>query len=137
MGRIKGKDTGPELFVRKELFAKGFRFRVNDKRYPGTPDIVLPKYNTVVFVHGCFWHGHPNCKRAKLPDTNTEFWAAKIAKNIARDHKNIEDLRALGWQVVVVWDCELRNAAVRRNRIEALAEEIKGGPSARPRPAQP
>lgn len=124
MGLIKGKDTAPEILIRKYLFSRGFRFRVNDTRYPGKPDIILPKYKTAIFVHGCFWHGHPDCKWANLPKTNTDFWAEKISKNISRDNKNKEELQALGWKVLLVWDCELRNKKTRDSRIDLLVSEI-------------
>ncbi len=108
MSHIRSKDTKPEIAVRKYLFSKGFRYRKNDKRYPGTPDIVLPKYKTVIFVHGCFWHGHEGCKYAIIPKTNTEFWIKKIEKNNDRDSTNIEKLEKLGFMVIVIWECELR-----------------------------
>ena len=108
MSRIKGKDTKPEVLVRKYLFSKGLRFRKNDRRYPGTPDIVLPKYNTVVFVHGCFWHLHPGCKYAVLPSSNVEFWEKKLYGNRSRDKQNQDKLTAMGWNVIVVWECQLK-----------------------------
>lgn len=107
MSRIRGKDTKIEVMVRKWLFAHGFRYRKNDKRYPGTPDIVLPKYRTVVFVNGCFWHGHENCKLYSQPKSNVEYWKTKIESNIHRDEKNIKSLEEDGWKVIVVWECEL------------------------------
>lgn len=107
MSKISGKETKPEILVRKFLFAHGFRFRKNDKKLPGKPDIVLPKYKTVIFVHGCFWHGHNNCKKSKLPETRKEFWEQKINKNIIRDTKNIKDLEDLGWKIILIWGCEL------------------------------
>ena len=107
MSRIRGKDTKIEIWVRKYLFAQGFRFRKNDKRYPGKPDVVLPMYRTVIFVNGCFWHQHPGCKQATVPKTNTEFWQEKLGRNVSNDEKNEKALRELGWQVIVVWECEL------------------------------
>lgn len=107
MSRIKGKDTKIEILVRKYLFAKGFRFRKNDKRYPGKPDVVLPKYKTVIFVNGCFWHRHPGCKDATIPKTRTDFWLEKLNKNVANDEKNIKLLTDDGWSVIVLWECEL------------------------------
>ena len=107
MSRIHGKDTKIEIWVRKYLFAQGFRFRKNDKRYPGKPDVVLPMYRTVIFVNGCFWHQHPGCKQATMPKTNTEFWQEKLGRNVSNDAKNEAALRELGWQVIVVWECEL------------------------------
>lgn len=108
MSRILGKDTKPELFVRKYLFGMGLRFRKNDKRLPGHPDIVFPKYKTVVFVHGCFWHGHEGCKLFVMPKSNVEFWENKIHTNVERDAVINKKLGELGWTVLVVWECELK-----------------------------
>ena len=107
MSRIKGKDTKIEISVRKYLFIKGFRFRKNDKRYPGKPDVVLPKYKTVIFVNGCFWHRHSGCKDATIPKTRTDFWLEKLNRNVANDEKNIRLLTDDGWSVIVLWECEL------------------------------
>jgi DNA mismatch endonuclease, patch repair protein len=109
MSRIKNKNTKPEILVRKFLFANGFRFRLNDKKLPGKPDIVLPKYKTVIFVNGCFWHGHDNCKYFKLPGTRTEWWREKIEKNIENDLKKQSQLMDLGYKVIVVWECEIKS----------------------------
>ena len=109
MSRIKGKDTKIEVMVRQYLFHYGFRFRKNDKRYPGKPDVVLPKYKTAIFVHGCFWHRHEGCKLATTPNTRTEFWMEKFAKNVANDKKHYEQLQEMGWHVIVIWECELEN----------------------------
>ena len=111
MSRIKGKNTKPEERVRKYLFSQGFRYRKNDKRLPGTPDIVLPKYKTVVFVNGCFWHGHEGCKYFVWPQNNADFWKAKINANIQRDQRKKEELERLGWRVLVIWECGLKKAA--------------------------
>lgn len=108
MSQVKGKDTKPELLVRKFLFANGLRYRLYAKKLPGKPDIVLSKYKTVIFIHGCFWHGHSNCKYAKLPKTRTEWWSEKIEKNKERDKKNIEQLKNTGWKVLVIYGCELK-----------------------------
>ena len=108
MSRIKGKNTKPEEIVRKYLFSKGFRYRKNDKRYPGSPDIVLPKYKTVIFVNGCFWHGHKDCKYFVVPKTNTDFWLNKINRNIERDDENKNKLCNMGWKVIVLWECQLK-----------------------------
>ena len=105
MSKIRSKDTKPELALRKALFARGLRYRVNDKKLPGKPDIVLPKHKTVIFLHGCFWHRHEGCKYAYTPKTNTEFWVDKITSNSERDKK----LTALGWNVLTVWECEIRH----------------------------
>jgi len=120
MSRIKGKDTKPEEIVRKFLFAQGFRYRKNDKRLPGKPDIVLPKYKTVIFVNGCFWHGHAGCKYFVWPENNKEFWKNKIKTNIERDRKKRSELEALGWNVITVWECELK-----KGRIEKSLENLK------------
>jgi DNA mismatch endonuclease (patch repair protein) len=111
MSRIRGKDTDIEKMVRSYLFSRGFRFRKNDKRYPGKPDVVLPKYRTVIFVNGCFWHRHEGCKRATTPKTNVEFWEQKFARNVARDRATVEQLEAEGWKVLTIWECELEGDA--------------------------
>lgn len=108
MSRIKGKDTKIEVEVRKYLFSKGYRFRKNDKRYPGKPDIVLPKYHVAIFIHGCFWHHHEGCKYATIPKTRTEFWLDKFEINIKNDEIKQEKLKKLGWRVIVIWECELK-----------------------------
>jgi DNA mismatch endonuclease (patch repair protein) len=109
MAKIKGKNTRPEMIVRKFLFSKGYRYRIHDSRYPGSPDIVLPKYHTAIFVHGCFWHGHANCRASHLPTTNIEYWQEKIRQNIERDRKKIELLEKDGWNVIVIWECRVKN----------------------------
>ena len=125
MSQIRSKNTKPEELVRKFLFSQGFRYRKNDKRYPGKPDIVLPKYKTVVFVHGCFWHQHPECKASRIPETNSAFWKEKFDKNIKRDAAEQEALKKDGWHVIVVWECEISNKKKREKRLLALVEEIK------------
>lgn len=112
MSRIKGADTKPEEIVRKYLFSKGFRYRKNDKRYPGKPDIVLPKYKTAIFINGCFWHKHEGCKYFKWPKTNAEFWTDKITRNVERDKQNYAELESQGWHVLVIWECELRKREI-------------------------
>ncbi|WDI30318.1 very short patch repair endonuclease [Hyphococcus flavus] len=108
MRAVKGKDTKPEIALRKALFALGYRYRLNVKGLPGKPDIVLAKHRTVIFVHGCFWHGH-NCKRGRRkPKSNADYWRDKIARNKARDQKNATALKELGWRVVTVWECEIK-----------------------------
>ena len=112
MSRIKGKDTKPELLVRSLLHRAGYRFTVNgpkNKSLPGRPDIVLPKFKAVVFVHGCYWHRHRNCKYAYTPKSRVEFWEAKFDANVKRDRRNQRDLKRLGWKVVVIWECQTRN----------------------------
>ena len=109
MSRVKGRDTKPELLVRSIVHRLGYRFRLHGKKLPGRPDIVLPRHRKVIFVHGCFWHGHPGCRRAARPSTNSEFWDKKIEGNIARDTTNIEALRQEGWKVLVLWQCGMRD----------------------------
>lgn len=123
MSRIKGKDTKIEVEVRKYLFSKGYRFRKNDKRYPGKPDIVLPKYHVAIFVHGCFWHRHEGCKDATTPKTRTEFWLEKFDKNVKNDRIKQEKLRELGWKVIVIWECEIKKDLTKT--MEWLEQEIK------------
>ena len=106
MSGIRGKNTQPEMRVRRFLHSRGFRYRLHVRELPGHPDIVLPRYRTVVFVHGCFWHQHPGCKYAAKPDTNSTFWAAKLSRNQERDEAQIAELKNHGWVVVVVWECE-------------------------------
>ncbi len=101
-------NSKPEQIVRSYLFSKGFRFRKNDKRYPGQPDIVLPKYKIVIFVNGCFWHQHPGCKYASVPKSNKEYWIPKLNKNAANDSKNIAMLEEMGWKVITIWECALK-----------------------------
>ena len=110
MSRIKGKDTKIEVEVRKYLFSKGYRFRKNDKRYLGKPDIILSKYHVAIFVHGCFWHRHEGCKDATTHKTRTEFWLEKFDKNIKNNQIKQERLRELGWKVIVIWECELKRS---------------------------
>ncbi len=124
MSKVRQEGTKPEILIRRFLFSHGFRYRKNDKRYPGKPDIVLPKYRTIIFVHGCFWHGHENCKAATLPKTNTDFWKKKISENIDRDQKNIETLRKEGWNVITIWQCEIKNRNKRKERLELLLDKI-------------
>lgn len=124
MAAIKGKDTKPEMIVRKYLFSRGLRFRVQVRKLPGTPDIVLPKYKTVIFVNGCFWHGHNGCKYFRLPKSNVEFWKEKIERNIERDKESMQALFDLGWKVVRVWECELRNKANREETLNKIYTSI-------------
>ena len=108
MSRIREKDTKPEMMVRSFLFSHGFRYRLNLKHLPGKPDIVLAKYKTVIFINGCFWHGHHGCKYFVVPKTRTEWWLEKINGTIERDEKNMNELKELGWNVITVWECELK-----------------------------
>ena len=108
MSQIRSKDTKPELLVRRFLFAHGFRFRLHRKDLPGKPDIILPKYKTVIFINGCFWHGHNDCKYASIPETNRDFWFVKISGNAERDKINYQLLKELGWKVIEIWQCQLK-----------------------------
>lgn len=119
MSRIRSKDTKPEIVVRKALFAAGFRFRLHQKSLPGKPDIVLKKYKTVIMIHGCFWHGHNNCKYYVVPKTRTEWWVEKINRNKVVDKKNTKALRKLGWNVKVIYECELKS-----KRLESTIKKI-------------
>lgn len=119
MAAIRGKDTKPELLVRKYLFSRGFRYRLNHPRLPGHPDIVLRKYRTVIFVNGCFWHGHENCKYFRLPKTNIDFWQKKIERNKERDKEEQCQLAAMGWHCITVWECQLKSK-VRERTLESL-----------------
>ena len=110
MSHIRSKNTKPEVKLRKELFRLGYRYRLNVRKLPGTPDMVLAKYHTCIFVNGCFWHGHKDCPKFVLPKTNTEFWHAKIENNRERDLRNYTFLESLGWRVIVIWECELAKA---------------------------
>lgn len=125
MSRIKSKDTKPEELVRKFLFAKGFRYRKNVKQLPGCPDIVLPKYRTVVFVQGCFWHKH-DCPRFVWPSSNTDYWIPKINGNVERDLQEKKELEALGWRVLVVWECELKKK-IFNDTMNRLISDIQDG----------
>ena len=122
MSRIKGKDTKPEMLVRKFLHANGFRYSLHKKGLPGRPDIVLTKYKTVIFVNGCFWHGHDNCRYFVLPKTRTDWWKEKISGTKDRDARQIQELEHLGWKVVVIWECELKKG----KREERLGELVMG-----------
>jgi DNA mismatch endonuclease (patch repair protein) len=120
MSCIGAKDTKPELRVRKLLHTLGYRFRLHRRGLPGTPDIVLPRWKSVIFVHGCFWHVHPGCKRATTPKTNVEFWSKKLKGNVARDAKSIEQLRELGYRCLVIWECETKNLDELADRLTAF-----------------
>ena len=120
MSGIRGKDSKPELAVRRLLFASGYRYRLHKKDLPGKPDIVLPRWRTVIFVHGCFWHGHENCHLYRLPKSRTDFWRAKIDSNRNRDAINIEKLASSGWKVIVIWECAIRGNAKISDWLERL-----------------
>lgn len=127
MSRIRSKDTKPEILVRKYLHSRGLRFRLHSTKLPGKPDLVLPKYKKVVFVHGCFWHGHddPSCKVARVPKSNTEFWINKISYNQERHIKNTLELENLGWTVITIWECNLRSKE-KQCHLDNLVHKITG-----------
>ncbi len=126
MAAIRSKDTSPELALRKALHALGLRYLVNDRRLPGKPDLVLPRHRAVVFVHGCFWHRHQGCKVASTPKSNTEFWAEKFTRNVARDVRVKAELEGKGWCVFTVWECSLQSATRVKDTAERLAKQIRG-----------
>jgi len=126
MARIRAKDTSPELAIRRALHALGFRFRLDDRRKPGRPDIVLPKYRAVIFVHGCFWHRHEGCKVASMPKSNTAFWLEKFTRNVERDGRVTSQLVSLGWRVFVAWECELGSKRRATDAAAHLAKLLKG-----------
>lgn len=117
MRAVKGRDTAPEVKIRKALFARGFRYRLNDRRLPGSPDLVFPKHNAVLFVHGCFWHGHDCARGRRQPKTNVDYWREKIARNVKRDRSAIAALRRLGWRVRISWECDLKDVRRAANKI--------------------
>lgn len=124
MSKIRSKNTKPEILLRKALFAKGYRYRINDKKMPGKPDIVLPKYKTAIFVNGCFWHGHDNCKIAHIPKSNIEYWSNKIVKNKKRDIENYAKIQTLGWDIITVWECELLKRDI-GDTLDAISRELQ------------
>ena len=125
MAQIRSKDTSIEVKVRKYLFAQGFRFRKNDKRFPGKPDIVLPKYKTVVYIHGCFWHRHSGCKRATMPKSKTEYWEEKFQRNVKNDTLHVEQIKDMGWNPIVIWECEINKNF--DATMDKLIETIRNG----------
>ena len=127
MAAIHSVSTKPELDLRHSLWQLGFRYRVNDKRLPGTPDLLLPKYRTAIFVHGCFWHGHIGCKNYTVPKTNTDFWKAKVARNQERDQEVWRKLEAKGWSVIIVWECQLKKANLDKTIDQVAAEIVRNG----------
>ena len=129
MSKVTGKDTKPEILVRKHLFSKGFRYRKNVNDLPGKPDIVLPKYKTLIFIHGCFWHGHKNCDAAKLPASNVDYWVRKVSSNVIRDSQNMQLLKEAGWNGIVIWECELKTKN-KEKRFELLLNEIRNSTTA-------
>lgn len=125
MSKIRSKNTKPEITLRKALFAKGYRYRINYKKLPGKPDIVLRKYRTVIFINGCFWHGHDNCNISHIPKTNSAFWKDKIERNKERDSINNSKIKDLGWNIIVVWECELTNKANLKKTLKEVDEKLK------------
>ncbi|MEZ0253972.1 MAG: very short patch repair endonuclease [Chthoniobacter sp.] len=125
MASVRGKDTGPEIAVRQILHSRGYRFRLHRRSLPGCPDLVFPSRKKVVFVHGCFWHSHPDCPRAKRPTSNAEFWESKISRNVERDAGAVRALQEQGWKVLVVWECETRH----KSRIAEVLEDFLGPPN--------
>ena len=129
MSQVSSKGTKPEMLLRKALFSARYRYRANVKSLPGTPDIVLPKYRTVIFVNGCFWHGHDGCKHYTVPETNVEFWVEKVRKNKERDAVNVQRLESLSWSVVTIWECELKSKVfqdtIARVEAELAANKVK------------
>lgn len=123
MSRIHGSDTSPERAVRSILHRLGYRFRLHSRSLPGRPDVVLPKYGTVVFVHGCFWHRHARCSLAYTPKSRKQFWSQKFDANVARDRRVAHTLRSLGWRVVIVWECELRDTRLLSDRLDRLLRD--------------
>lgn len=123
MSRVRSKNTNPEMLVRKYLHGKGFRYTLHNKALPGKPDIVLPKYKTVILVHGCFWHGHADCKYFSIPKTRTRWWADKIDRNITNDKNAKNALNEAGWRVIEVWGCELKNPMI-TNTLDRLTKEL-------------
>ena len=136
MSLIKGKDTKPEMVIRKYLFSKGLRYRLHNKKLSGKPDIVLKKYKTVVFINGCFWHGHKDCKYFKMPKSNEFFWEQKINRNRARDIANEFVLQTEGWKVIRIWECELKKVKDREITLEKLYQEITSQPSIKINPEE-
>jgi len=122
MSRIKGKDTKPEILVRKYLFGKGLRYKLHDKNLLGKPDLVFPKYKKVIFIHGCFWHGHEGCKYFVIPKTRTEWWLHKINRNKERDMESLQKLKNEGWEVILVWECDLKN--IKEDVLNTLYQKI-------------
>ena len=136
MSRIRSTETKPEIKLRRALWHRGFRYRKNDKRLPGSPDMVFPKHRTVVFVHGCFWHGHKGCKKYTVPKTNTEFWIEKVKRNQDRDEKVWRDLESENWEVVIVWECELENKRFGETVERVEKEILRNGETYRKREAE-
>lgn len=126
MSRIRSKDTKPELIVRSQLHKMGYRFRLHRNDLPGKPDIVLPKYKTVIFVHGCFWHRHKGCKRCTTPSTNTDYWIPKFERRIEKDRSDKKELKKLGWNIIVIWECKVKNTSKLISQLEKISDFQNG-----------
>ncbi len=124
MARVKSKNTKPEIFLRKKLWHEGFRYRVNYKELPGSPDIYIPKYKTAIFVNGCFWHMHENCKYSSIPKNNHEFWEKKLKGNVIRDRDNYKKLKDMGVKVIVVWGCEIKRIEKENSELKKIVDQI-------------
>lgn len=124
MARVKNKNTKPEIYLRKLLWHRGFRYRINYKQLPGSPDIFIPKYNTTIFVNGCFWHMHENCKYSSIPKTNHDFWYKKLKSNVKRDGRNYDELNKMGYNVIVVWQCEINKMKNDESILENIINDI-------------
>ncbi len=131
MSKVRGVNTKPEKLIRSHLHRQGFRFRINNPNLPGKPDIVLKKFNAVIFVHGCFWHNHKGCKKSKLPKTRKEFWKKKITDTVMRDQRNIANLMKLGWRIAIVWECGTKKKDDLENIIKKLSKWIIEGQTKR------
>lgn len=124
MARVKSKDTKPEIFLRKKLWHEGFRYRINYKKLPGKPDIYIPKYKTAIFINGCFWHMHENCKYSSIPKNNHEFWKKKLTGNVKRDRDNYKKLEDMGIKVIVVWGCEIKKMEKDNSMLRQIVDQI-------------
>lgn len=124
MSRVKAKDTEAEMRVRRTVHSVGLRYRLHRRDLPGTPDLVFPKHRVAVFVHGCFWHRHPGCKKATTPKSRKRFWQRKFDRNVARDRKAIRDLRASGWRIAIIWECETRSKESILDRVRKIFEYV-------------
>lgn len=125
MAAVKSNDTKPEMIVRRYLHSLGFRYGLHNKKLPGSPDIILRRFKTVIFINGCFWHGHENCNNYRMPKSNVDFWQSKINRNRARDERNLNDLQKLGWRVIVIWECQLKTKELREQTFHEILNILK------------
>jgi DNA mismatch endonuclease (patch repair protein) len=130
MSLVRNKDTTPELAVRRAAHSLGLRFRLHRRGLPGSPDIVFPRWKTAILVHGCFWHQHPGCKRATIPQSRTEFWKAKLARNVERDEATFAALKDLGWRAEIIWECEVKEASALEKRLRQIFSRVRGASEA-------